>query len=139
MRLHRFEMERWQSTWENRVEYNLSESGVHPLRVDELLGDERDVLLSQLLGYSQSNGTEELRKTIAAMYPGAGLDNILVTNGSSEANFVTMWFFLTRGAEVVVMAPNYGQIWGLAKHSESRLGHSECVSLTANGNPICQH
>ena len=28
-----FAMERWQSTWENRVQYNLSESGVHPLTV----------------------------------------------------------------------------------------------------------
>ena len=26
-----FELERWQSTWENRVRYNLSKSGVHPL------------------------------------------------------------------------------------------------------------
>src|SRR5512145_1585655 len=32
-----FELERWQSTWENRVRFNLSESGVHPLSVGELL------------------------------------------------------------------------------------------------------
>src|SRR5213078_2693515 len=39
--LHRFvlfELERWQSTWENRVRFNLSESGVHPLSIQELLG-----------------------------------------------------------------------------------------------------
>ena len=29
-------MERLQSTWEHRVAWNLSESGVHPLRVEEL-------------------------------------------------------------------------------------------------------
>src|SRR6266566_3949365 len=33
-----FELERWQSTWENRVRFNLSESGVHPLTIQELLG-----------------------------------------------------------------------------------------------------
>src|SRR5205823_3832248 len=33
-----FELERWQSTWENRVRFNLSESGVHPLSIQELLG-----------------------------------------------------------------------------------------------------
>src|SRR5438876_4404995 len=27
-----FELERWQSTWEHRVRFNLSESGVHPDR-----------------------------------------------------------------------------------------------------------
>ena len=32
-----FDLERWQSTWENRVRHNLSESGVHPLTVRELL------------------------------------------------------------------------------------------------------
>jgi len=31
MRIDRFEMERFQSTWETTVEYNLSESGIHPL------------------------------------------------------------------------------------------------------------
>jgi len=33
-----FELERWQSTWEHRVRFNLSESGVHPLSIQELLG-----------------------------------------------------------------------------------------------------
>ena len=36
MKLEPFAMERLQSTWENRVAWNLSESGVHPLRFEEL-------------------------------------------------------------------------------------------------------
>jgi len=115
MKLQPFEMERWQSTWENQVEYNLSESGVQALKVDDLLEGDASTLLNQSLGYSQTNGTEELRKTIAATYPKATADEVLVTNGSSEANFVTLWSFLKRGAEIAVMRPNYMQIWGLAK------------------------
>jgi hypothetical protein len=42
MRIPRFAMERMQSTYENLVDYNLSESGVHPMRVDELLDDPAD-------------------------------------------------------------------------------------------------
>jgi len=121
MKLHVFEMERFQSTWENRVEYNLSESGVHPLRVSELLGGDHVEFLNHSLGYVQTNGTEELRKKIAAIYPGADAENVLVTNGSSEANFVTMWSFLERGAEIVVMLPNYMQIWGLAKTFQAKV------------------
>ena len=34
MKLETFAMERLQSTWENRVAWNVSESGVHPLRVE---------------------------------------------------------------------------------------------------------
>lgn len=121
MKLQPFEMERWQSTWENQVEYNLSESGVHPLKLMELLDGDTPDMLKQPLGYSQTNGTEELRRTIAATYSKASADDLLVTNGSSEAIFVTLWSFLKRGAEVVVMLPNYMQVWGLAKMMQAKV------------------
>ena len=38
MRIDRFQMERTQCLYENEVRWNLSESGVLPLRVEELLG-----------------------------------------------------------------------------------------------------
>ena len=65
--------------------------------------------------YPQSNGTVELRERIAAMYPGATADHVEVTNGGSEANFVTMWHLIEPGDEVVSMVPNYGQTLGLAE------------------------
>jgi len=121
MKLQPFEMERWQSTWENQVEYNLSESGVHPLKLVEVLDGDTSDMLKQPLGYSQTNGTEELRKTIAATYSKASPDDLLVTNGSSEAIFVTLWSFLKRGSEVVAMLPNYMQVWGLAKTMQAKV------------------
>src|SRR6266508_2999670 len=114
-----FELERWQSTWENRVRFNLSESGVHPLSIQELLGlagASAMPLLEVRLGYSQSNGTDLLRERIAALYPGASPDQVLVTTGSSEANFVTCWRLLEPGDRVAVMMPNYLQTWGLAQN-----------------------
>ena len=102
------------------MEYNLSESGVHPLTLSGILADPID-LSDQPLGYTQSNGTKELRKAIAATYPNADQDNILVTNGSSEANFAVAWSFLERGAEVAVILPNYMQVWGLAKSFQAKL------------------
>jgi len=115
MRLVKFEMERLQSTWENRVRYNLSESSVHPMSVRELTGDPvfLERLLDMPLAYNQSNGTDELRAAIASFYPGATPDNVEVTNGGSEANFITVFSMLEPGDEVVVILPNYGQIWGL--------------------------
>mgnify|MGYP002261755549 CR=1 FL=1 len=87
MRLDLFEMERLQSTWENRVKFNLSESSVHPMSVRELIPDAgfHEQLLGTPLVYNQSNGTDELREAIAALYPGATLDHVEVTNGGSEA------------------------------------------------------
>ena len=117
MEIPPFEMERMQSTWENQVEINLSESGVHPLTLGELLDDEgeRARILDVALGYPQTNGTVPLRSAIAALYPGATPDNIHVTNGGSEANFCSTWSLLDPGDDVVMMAPNYMQTWGLAR------------------------
>ena len=117
MRLEQFAMERMQSTYENQVDFNLSESGVHPLRLGELVDDAsaRDALLQEALRYSQSNGTLPLRAAIAALYPGATPDHIQVTNGGSEANYITTWNLVEPGDEVVMMVPNYMQTWGLAR------------------------
>src|SRR2546430_7727547 len=114
-----FEPERWASTWENRVRYNLSESGVHPLSIQELLGlagASAAPLLDVRLGYSQSNGTDLLRSRIAALYEGVAPEQILVTTGSAEANFVVCWRLVEPGDTVAVMLPNYLQTWGLAQN-----------------------
>jgi aspartate/methionine/tyrosine aminotransferase len=112
-------MERWQSTYENRVRFNLSESGVHPFTVQELLGlagASAMPLLEVRLGYPQSNGTDDLRQRIAALYPGATPDQVVVTTGSAEANFIVCWRLLEPGDRVAVMLPNYMQTHGLAQN-----------------------
>jgi aspartate/methionine/tyrosine aminotransferase len=117
MKLETFEMERMQSTWENVVRYNLSESGVHPVALADLIADERDRddLMRVEFGYSQSNGTPELRRSIAAMYEGAGEDNVIVTTGTAEANFLVSWMLTEPGDEAVMMLPNYMQLYGLLR------------------------
>ena len=119
MSFYPFEMERWQSTWENRVRYNLSESGVHPLSSSELLalaGRSGDDVLGLTLGYPQSNGTEPLRSAIAALYPGATIEHVLVTSGSAESNYVNCWHLVRPGDRVAIVVPNYMQTYGLARN-----------------------
>jgi aspartate/methionine/tyrosine aminotransferase len=116
MKLEPFALERLQSTYENQVAFNLSESGVHPLTLAELLEDahSRDALLAESLRYTQTNGTEPLRDAIAALYPGATRDHVQVTNGGAEANYLTTWNLLEPGDEIVMMVPNFMQAAGLA-------------------------
>jgi aspartate/methionine/tyrosine aminotransferase len=117
MRLAPFALERMQSTFENEVELNLSESGVQPLRLGEIVEDEasREALWSETLRYTQTNGTLALRASIAALYSGATPDHVQVTNGGSEANYLTIWNLVEPGDEVVVMVPNYMQTPALAR------------------------
>jgi aspartate/methionine/tyrosine aminotransferase len=117
VKIEPFELERWQSVWENKVELNISESGVHPLTTAELVPDAEQLkkILDVQQVYPQTNGSEELRTRIAELYPGAKIENVLVTSGGSEANYVSTWGLIEPGDEVVFMMPNYMQIAGLAR------------------------
>ncbi|MBA2303584.1 MAG: aminotransferase class I/II-fold pyridoxal phosphate-dependent enzyme [Acidobacteria bacterium] len=123
MRFAPFEMERFQSLWEHQVAWNLSESGVEPLRLEELATthEDREALLRQPLGYTQTNGTLELRRHIATLYPGASPEHVEVTNGGSEANCVTLLHLVQPGDEVLVMLPNYMQAPGLLQSLGARI------------------
>ncbi len=112
-----FAMERWQSTYEHDVRFNLSESGVEPLTLGELVKlAELDLsnILETSLEYIPSKGSAALRAAIASMYPGADETNVLATNGGAEANFVVSWHLCSPGDEIVYTAPNYMQLPGMA-------------------------
>jgi aspartate/methionine/tyrosine aminotransferase len=112
-----FLMERMQSTYENVVDFDLSESGVRPVTLREMVnfGFDLDALMDSPLGYSQSNGTIELRERIAAMYPGATINHVEVTNGTSEANYILALTLLRAGDSVALEIPNYLQLWGVPR------------------------
>jgi len=119
-----FVMERMMSRWENVVDVNLSESGVHPMTLAELLelGDlDLGSVGNVLINYPQANGTVELREAIAPLYPGATPDNVLVTVGAAEANFLALTTLLQPGDEAVIMLPNYMQVWGIARNHGIRV------------------
>jgi aspartate/methionine/tyrosine aminotransferase len=119
-----FVMERMMSKWENVVEVNLSESGVHPMTLGALLalaGLEPGSIADVPINYPQANGTLELRENVAAMYPGATPDNVLVTVGAAEANYLALTTLLEPGDEAVVVLPNYMQVWGVAKNRGVRV------------------
>ncbi len=117
MKFEQFELERNQSLFENVVDYNLSESGVHPLKLSEILSkDEQKQLLNTELFYGYTNGTPELRKRVAEMYDSnLNIENILITSGSAEANFLSVMTLLEAGDEIIYMTPNYLQIGHLAR------------------------
>jgi len=117
MPIELFEMERMQSTWENIVDYDMSESGVRPLTLRELvaMGFNLEEFLDTPLGYSQSNGTVELREKIAALYPGATIENVEVTNGTSEANYLVALSQLRTSDGFAMEVPNYMQMPGVAR------------------------
>ena len=139
MRIEIFEMERMQSTWENIVDYDMSESGVRPVTLRELeeMGLDLAGFLDVPLGYSQSNGTVELREALAAQYPGTTADNFEVTNGTSEANFIAALCLIRDGDEMALETPNYMQLWGLPKSLGAKVNLFHLL-VDRNWEPDCE-
>jgi len=114
-----FMLEREMGKWENEVKYNLSESGVHPMTMKELFADDTKALneiLNTSLNYAYANGNPDLREQIANLYPGSTPDDILVTTGAAQANYTSILTLLSPGDEILVMVPNYMQVWGAAQN-----------------------
>lgn len=119
-----FDLEYTQSLWEQKVDINLTESGVHPIRLDELLGNDKNKLaemLSTEINYPHVNGDPLLRENIARLYDGADVENVLVTVGAAEANNIIMQTLMEPGDELLTQIPTYKQVWGLAQNSEHKV------------------
>jgi aspartate/methionine/tyrosine aminotransferase len=117
MKIERFQMERTQCLYENEVDFNLSESGVSPLSISELIPEttQRQFLDKQPLSYPHSTGRESLRRNIARFYGCNDFESAVVVNGGSEANYISMWGLVGPTDRVAFMLPNYLQGWGLAR------------------------
>ncbi|MDZ7643539.1 MAG: aminotransferase class I/II-fold pyridoxal phosphate-dependent enzyme [Woeseiaceae bacterium] len=118
MKIERFQMERMQSLYENEVKFNLSESGVWPLSLGELVqeGPAREALNGLRLGYPHAAGCESLRRNIARFYgDDDDPDRVTVTNGGSEANYMALWGLVGASDRVAFMMPNYLQGWGISR------------------------
>lgn len=123
MKIETFELERWMTTWETRVEYDIAESGILPMTARELLDllpeAERqptlDRLLDTRLGYSEAPGSHELRSLIAATYRDTGPEHVLITTGAIEANFLAFNTLLEPGDHVVAVYPAYQQLYSVPR------------------------
>ncbi|MEV4063972.1 aminotransferase class I/II-fold pyridoxal phosphate-dependent enzyme [Nonomuraea dietziae] len=116
MAFQTFELENWQSDYEQTVRFNLADSTVDPVTVTDLIEGGQDVerIMSLPLYYPEVNGERALRGLVAGLYDGIGSDDVLVTVGASEANAAIVDALCRPGDRVVVMEPGYRQVWGLA-------------------------
>lgn len=123
MRIEPFQLERWMTTYEMDARWDIAESGIFPLSTREIIAllppEERasalDRILDLRLGYSEARGSEELRSLIAATYRETSPDDVLVTTGAIEANFLLFNELLSPGDRVVIVDPAYQQLQSVAR------------------------
>ena len=120
MKLPDFAMERMQSTFEKSVRYDLSESGVEALTLEESVRSMEE-LRAVPLGYGDGRGREATRALVASFHAAADPDGVLITTGTSEANFLALATLVGPGDEVVVVMPMYMQVHGIARGLGARV------------------
>ncbi len=116
MRIRDFGVEQWMNRWETRCRYNLAETCVASLSVEQLLelaGMTPISLAADLaplrLTYGAIEGTERLRTAIAGLYETATPGDVLVAHGAIGANALAYEALLEPGDVVISLVPTYQQ------------------------------
>ncbi|MBM3751135.1 MAG: aminotransferase class I/II-fold pyridoxal phosphate-dependent enzyme [Acidimicrobiia bacterium] len=123
MKIEPFLLERWMTRHETHVKYDIAESGILPLSAQDLLNFEPpetraatlESLLQLPLGYSEARGTVALRDALAATYTQVTAEQMLVTTGAIEANYLLFHELLEPGDHVIAPYPAYQQLYSVPK------------------------
>ena len=119
MKIAPFGVEQWMNSHEESAVYNVGETCVQSLTLDELLAlaDDPERALAELralqLTYGHIYGSPELRALIAAQYEGVAPGETLVTNGAIGANFLAEYSLVEPGDRVVCVQPTYQQLFSV--------------------------
>jgi len=114
-----FKVEIWMNEWETRCAYNLAETCVASITVEELLtiaggsADDLTALLSMKLTYGDIEGSPRLRTAIASLYANQSTEDITVTHGTIAANMLVHKAIVEPGDHVVSIVPTYQQHYSI--------------------------
>lgn len=115
MHIAPFKVEIWMNEWENHCTYNLAETCVASITIDELLqisgqnSEDLSALLPMKMTYGAIEGSERLRNAIASLYDAQAIAGITVTHGTIAANMLVHKSLISRGDRVVSIVPTYQQ------------------------------
>jgi len=119
MKIAPFGVEQWMNAHEESATFNVGETCVQSLTLDELLAldDDPERALAELralqLTYGHIYGSPELRALVAALYDRVTPEQTLVTNGAIGANFLAQYALLEPGDRVVCVQPTYQQLFSV--------------------------
>ena len=121
MYIEPFKVEIWMNEWETRCTYNLAETCVASISVEELLAlsggnaDDLSSLLSMKLTYGDIEGSPRLRTAIANLYANQCAEDITVTHGTIAANMLVHKAIVEPDDHVLSIVPTYQQHYSIPK------------------------
>lgn len=119
MHIEPFGVEIWMNEWETRCDWNLAETCVDSLTVAELLDlaglddGALQALLPMRLGYGAIEGSDRLRRAIAALYDRQGPETVITAHGTIGANMLVHKALVQPGDRVIAVVPTYQQHYSI--------------------------
>ena len=120
MKIKPFAVEEWMNAWEVGAKYNIAETCVDSISMNdlfELTGEDKTEFLNRLcarrLSYGDIEGLPEFRKGVCGLYKTLNIENIVPTHGASGANHHVFYSLISPGDRVVSILPTYQQLYSI--------------------------
>ena len=120
MKIKPFAVEEWMNAWEVGAKYNIAETCVDSISMNELFeltGEDKTEFLNRLcarrLSYGDIEVLPEFRKGVCGLYKKLNIENIVPTHGASGANHHVFYSLISPGDRVVSIMPTYQQLYSI--------------------------
>lgn len=120
MKIKAFAVEEWMNAWEDGARFNIAETCVDSVSLDELFaltGEDKDAFLREFsarrLTYGAIFGADAFRQGVCRLYKTLTPENIVPTHGAAGANHHIFYSLLEPGDRVVSIMPTYQQLYSI--------------------------
>lgn len=120
MKIKPFKVEEWMNAYEAGARFNIAETCVDSVSMDELFaltGEDKAAFLQQFcarrLTYGDIEGAPLFRNGVCSLYKTIRPENIVPTHGASGANHHVFYSLLEPGDRIVSIMPTYQQLYSI--------------------------
>ena len=120
MKIKPFAVEEWMNAWEVGAKYNIAETCVDSVSIDELfelIGENKDAFLQEFcirrLTYGDIEGAPAFKEGICKLYKTISPDDIVPTHGATGANHHVFYSLIEPGDRVISIMPTYQQLYSI--------------------------
>jgi aspartate/methionine/tyrosine aminotransferase len=120
MEIKDFAVEQWMNLWETKCTYNVAETCVYSVTLDQLFdicGGDREAFMDEFAGrrltYGAIEGSPELLDGICSLYETVHPEHVIPTHGAAGANHLVLSTLVDPGDHVVSVMPTYQQLYSI--------------------------
>jgi aspartate/methionine/tyrosine aminotransferase len=126
MKIKTFKVEQWMNEYEDDAKYNIAETCVHSITLNELFelaGEDQQEFMKELfdkrLTYGHIVGSPEFKAGVCSLYENMKEENILSTHGAIGANHLVFYSLVEKGDRVISVLPTYQQLYSIPEAFEA--------------------